>query len=163
VTSGSKGSARCRGRDRSGRDARLRLARRGLRVDQRDESFSTDCAAHSYGQVQQFFREHPCTALFRAIYEVGDRRGNGVLVAVAWVDMPDEAQAAAYQRLVDRQGTGNIVELSKQRRRYRNVHFTGRYYASLRDRITVVNGQAEPLSGAAASATLAEAVAREVG
>jgi hypothetical protein len=64
-SSGSKGSARSRGRDRAGQDVVRRLERRGLRVDRRGESFSTDCAAHSYGHVQQFFEDHPCDALFR--------------------------------------------------------------------------------------------------
>jgi hypothetical protein len=74
-SSGSKGSARSRGRDRAGQDVVRRLERRGLRVDRRGESFSTDCAAHSYGQVQQFLQEHPCSALFRALYEVRDPGG----------------------------------------------------------------------------------------
>jgi len=70
ASSGSKGSARSRGRDRSGQDVLRRLERRGLRADWRGESFSTDCAAHSYGQVQQYFQDHPSDALFRALYEV---------------------------------------------------------------------------------------------
>ena len=34
-------------------------------------------------------------------------------VAVAWVDMPDESSARAFQRLVDRHGTGNVTELNR--------------------------------------------------
>ena len=47
--------------------------------------------------------------------------------------MPDAAGAAALKSLVDRPGTGNITELSKEQRRYRSVRFTGQHYASLQD------------------------------
>jgi hypothetical protein len=117
------------------------LEQRGLRVHQQRTSFSTDCAGHSYGEVQQFFREHPCSALFRALYEIRDGKAGVVLVAVAWVDMPD----AAYQRLVDRPGTGNITELSREQPRYRKVNFARQHYASTRNDVTVINAQAEPI------------------
>lgn len=162
ASSGNKGNARSRGRDQTGQDVVRRLERRGLRVDQRGESFSTDCAAHSYGQVQQFFQEHPCNALFRALYEVRGAGGARVLVAAAWVDMPDAAGAAALKSLVDRPGTGNITELSKEQRRYRSVRFTGQHYASLQDGATVINAQAEPLGDTATAASLAQTAAREI-
>ena len=134
------------------------------RLERRGESFSTDCAAHSYGKVRQFFQEHPCSALFRALYEVRGPGGARVLVAMAWVDMPDAAQAAALKSLVDRPGTGNITELSKEQRRYRSVRFTGQHqhYASLQDGATVINAQAEPLGDTATAVSLAQAVAREI-
>jgi hypothetical protein len=44
--------------------------------------------------------------LYRALFEVRDRRGGLALVAVAWVDMPDVAQAVEFKQLVDRSGTG---------------------------------------------------------
>ena len=56
-----------------------------------------------------------------------------MLVAVAWVDMPDEAGAIKLKRLLDRPGTGNITELSQERRRYRNVRFDGEHDASRRE------------------------------
>ncbi|GEL20383.1 hypothetical protein [Pseudonocardia asaccharolytica] len=136
----------------------LRLERQGLRVKQHLTSDAGGCAAHSYGRVRGFFREHPCTALFRALFEVRDKRGNVVLVAVAWVDMPDAAQAREFQRLVDRHGTGNIVELSRERGRYQNVRFTGDHYASVRDDTTVVNAQAQTVGRAPAARALAEQV-----
>lgn len=55
---------------------------------------------------QRWFRQHPCLALYRALFEVRDRRGGLALVAVAWVDMPDVAQAVEFKQLVDRSGTG---------------------------------------------------------
>ncbi len=155
--SGSKGSARDRDPLRTVR----RLEQRGWRVEQRGTSFEQDCAAYAYGQVQQFFREHPCSAVFRALFEVQDQRRNRVLVAVAWVDMPDESQAAAFQRLVDIHGTGNITELSQEQRRYRSVRFTGEHYASTRNGVTVINAQAEPLGRTASAAALAKAAVTE--
>jgi hypothetical protein len=158
---GSKASGRARDRDPL-RTVR-RLEQRGLRVEQRGTAFDQDCAAHAYGQVQQFFEEHPCSALFRALFEVRDRQQNRVLIAVAWVDMPDETQAAAFQRLVDRHGTGNVTELSQGQRRYRNVRFTGEHYASASNETTVVNAQAEPLVRTAAAAALADVAVAEAG
>ena len=68
-----------------------------------------------------------------------------MLVAVAWVDMPDEAGAIKLKRLLDRPGTGNITELSRERRRYRNLRFDGEHYASRREGATVLDAQAEPV------------------
>jgi hypothetical protein len=100
--------------------------------------------------------------LFRALYEVRGPGGARVLVAVAWVDMPDAAGAAALKSLVDRPGTGNITELSKEQRRYRGVRFTGEHYTSLQDGATVINAQAEPLGDTATAVSLTQVVADEI-
>lgn len=153
----SKSNVKARDRD-TGRLV-LRLQRQGLRAEQRFSSDDGDCAAHSYGQVQGFFRAHPCDALFRTLFEVRDQSGNVALVAVAWVDMPDAAQARAFKLLVDRGGTGNITELSRERGRYRNERFTGDYYHSTRDDTTVVNAQAQPVGRTKTTIALAKLVA----
>ena len=132
-------------RDRNSRAVVRRLEQSGFRIRTRLEVADTDCAAHSYGEVQRWFRAHPCQALYRALFEVGDRRGALALVAVAWVDMPDVAQAVEFKQLVDRSGTGNITELSRERGRYRDVRFDGEHYASRREDITVVNAQVQPI------------------
>ena len=98
--------------------------------------------SHSYGEVQDFFRTHPCAALFRALLEVRDGRSNVALVAIAWVDMPDADQAQQLQSLMDEFGTGNITELSRENGGQR---FSGQYYRSAREDTTVVNVQAEPV------------------
>jgi hypothetical protein len=108
--------------------------------------------AHSYGQAQIFFRAHPCTALFRALLEVRDGRSYVALVAVAWVDMPSTEDARRLQQLVDRDGTGNVTELSRERGGQR---FSGDYYRSARDDTTFVNVQAEPVGRARAAVELA--------
>ncbi len=66
-------------------------------------------------------------------------------MAVAWVEVPDVAQAVEFQQLVDRSGTGNITELSRERGRYRNIRFDGERYASRREDSTVVNAQVQPV------------------
>lgn len=132
----------------------LRVQRQGYRVTSRTSLDGADCAGHSYGTVRTFFRDRPCAGLARAVFEVRDRRRNVVLVAVSWVVMPDEAGAAAYRRLVDVDGTGNVTELSRERGRYRGVRFTGQPYASRRDDTSVVNVQAEPVGRSPGRAVL---------
>ncbi|HEX5811500.1 MAG TPA: hypothetical protein VFY38_05340 [Pseudonocardia sp.] len=143
---------RARARDRSTLRTIQRLESRGLRVTQRDVDADDDCAGNSYGQVQDFFQQSPCTALYRGLFEVRSVKAT-VLVAVAWVDMPDETSARQYQQLVDRHGTGNITELSTQ------VPWTGEHYVSTRDGVTVVNAQAEPVGGTAEAINLAQLAA----
>lgn len=112
--------------------------------------------------MQEFLRERPCVALRRAQFEVRLPAGDIVLVAVSWVEMPDEGGARDLHRLVDGDGTGNVTELSRERGRYRAVRYTGDVYASERDGTVVVNAQAEPVarraSGLALTALVNEAV-----
>jgi hypothetical protein len=150
-------------RDRSSRSVVQRLERRGLRIRTRLELGDDDCAAHSYGDVQSWFRSNPCAALYRSIFEVRDQRGGLVLVAVAWVDMPSEAQAVELQRLLDKSGTGNVVELNREGGRYRDVRFTGQHYVSRREGTTVINAQAEPVDYGAQVADLTDVVRSAVG
>ena len=126
--------------------ARARLVARGVRVDAQATDDAADCAAHSYGEVRDFFRQRPCVALHRAAFQVRDDRGDVVLIAVSWVEMPDEAGARAFKTLVDVHGTGNATELSRERGRYRSVRFTGDAYASRRDGTVVANAQAQPVA-----------------
>ena len=107
---------------------------------------ASDCVAHSYGQVQQFFREHRCATLHRAQFEVRDSKGDVALVPVAWVEMPDEAAARSLKQLLDGGGTGNVTELSREQGRYRTVRYTGDVYTSRRDGTVVVNAQAQPVA-----------------
>lgn len=147
-------SARGKARDRSTVQTAARLVRQGLRVQEREVDASTDCAAHSYGQVQDFFLTHPCATMFRALLEVRDNGSAVALVAVAWVDMPDADQARQLQQLIDGNGTGNVTELSRERGRQR---FSGEYYRrSVREDSTVINVQAEPVGRTRAAITLAQ-------
>jgi hypothetical protein len=157
--SGSQSSgARVRARARSTARVVQRLQGRGLRVTERDVDADDDCATHSYGEVQEFFIQQPCTALYRGLFEV---RGGGAtaVVAVAWVDMPDAEQSREFQQLVDRHGTGNVTELTKEGARPAPARWTGEHYVSARDEATVVNAQAEPVGRTARAVRLAELAA----
>jgi hypothetical protein len=56
--------------------------------------------------------------------------------------MPDAQEAQQLQRLMDRFGTGNITELSRENGGER---FNRQYYRSAREDTTVINVQAEPI------------------
>ncbi|GHF76457.1 hypothetical protein FHX82_002566 [Amycolatopsis bartoniae] len=71
---------------------------------------STDCAAKSTDDVKRWFGEHPCLRLSRALFTTTANGGN-VLVSVALVTMPDQAQAQQLKALADRDGTGNVNDL----------------------------------------------------
>jgi len=78
-------------------------------------------------------RDNPSIALHRAVFELGDPKGDAAIVAVSWVEMPTEAGARALKQL-DRCGTGNVTDLSRERGKYRTVRYTGNAYASRLDR-----------------------------
>lgn len=118
----------------------------GLQVVQMSSTTDDDCAAHSYGEVSDYFAEHPCQGLERAWYEVSDDQDHRAVLSVAWVRMPDDQGAADLQEVVDRPGTGNVTELSTQDGPYQDVGYGGRYYRSGRDGDTFYSVQAEPLA-----------------
>jgi hypothetical protein len=123
-----------------------RLARKGLHGSGQLEHDGATCAEHAYGQVKAFFERKPCTDLYRAQLELKDRQGDTVLVAISWVEMPDESSARAYKTLVDAPGTGNVTELSRESGRYRTIRYTGLRYHSNSHGTTVSNVQAEPVA-----------------
>ena len=116
----------------------------------------TDCAAHSYGKVQDFFKSSPCDLLSRAVIELRDKRRNVILIAVSRVAMPDAAQARTYKALVDRSGTGNVTELSRETGPYQRIRFTGDFYTSSIEGVIVRNTQLQPAIGRPAQRVLDE-------
>lgn len=160
ASSGARGPTRVG--NQSSQAVEARLVRQGIRVTGRLTEDGASCAEHAYGQVEDFLRRRPCTGLHRAVLELRDRNGDVVLLAVSWVEMPDEASARAYQDLVDTHGSGNVTELSRERGRYRTVRYTGYPYASSRDGVVVVNAQAQPVGrgtgGLALTSIVTEAV-----
>jgi hypothetical protein len=126
------------------RRAAAALVAKGYRVDLEERS-ETDCAAHSYGQVEQFFQLHPCKWVARAYLAVRNSTQGLVLVAISWVDMPDAVTAASYKHLVDGSGTGNVTELSRDIGPYRNIAYSGEFYASGMIGTSVWNAQAQPV------------------
>lgn len=125
--------------------AQARIVGQGVRLTATVTDDSADCVSNSYGQIQDFFRGTPCAALHRAHFELRDQDGDAAVVAVSWVEMPDESSARALEQLLDTSGTGNVTELSRERGRYGTVRYTGEAYASRRDGAVVVNAQAEPV------------------
>jgi hypothetical protein len=138
---------------------RQQLEDQGLTVAQMSGTSDEDCAAHSYGEVRNYFSDHPCRGLERAWYEVRDDEDNRAILSVAWVEMPDPDAANDLQRLVDRPGTGNVTELSKEDGPYQDVRYSGWYYRSGRDGDTFHSVQAEPLADSQGSRDLARQAA----
>ncbi|WP_214407770.1 hypothetical protein [Pseudonocardia lacus] len=131
-----------------------RLERLAERVDRLTTAVEDDCAAHATGQVREFFRQHPCEALFRALFEI--REGDTVVrVAIAAVDMPDADLARQYQDVIDGEGTGTVRPL-RRTGRGDDTGFDGTAYESARDDSTVVIAQAEPVGRAPRAVELAE-------
>ena len=131
------------------------LQDQGLSVAQMSTASDDDCAAHSYGEVRNHFSDHPCESLERAWYEICDDEDNSAVLSVAWVEMPDSAAAGDLQGVVDRPGTGNVTELSKEDGPYQDVRYSGWYYKSGRDGDTFHSVQAEPLADNEGSRDLA--------
>jgi hypothetical protein len=123
-----------------------RLENDGLHVQRSAADSAEDCAAHSYGEVRTWFQNHPCTRVDRAWYEVRDDQDNKAVLSVAWVEMPDADSAGELQTLVDRPGTGNATELSKDEGPYQGTSYSGWYYRSSRDGDTFSSVQAEPVA-----------------
>ncbi|GHE88004.1 hypothetical protein GCM10017786_19850 [Amycolatopsis deserti] len=71
---------------------------------------ATDCAANSYSQVKQFFTQHPCQRLSRALYTTASGASRA-LVSVAVVAMSTPEEAQQLKKLADTDGTGNVNDL----------------------------------------------------
>lgn len=113
--------------------------------------FDKSCAANSYGQVRQFFLSNSCKWLARASLTLRASGQVVALVAIAWVDMPKAAQANRYKHLVDAPGTGNITELTRVEGPYKNVRYSGMFYASGLFRSAVWNAEVQPINQLPAS------------
>ena len=140
-----------------------RLEAQGLHIEQSSSDSDDDCAAHSYGQVAGHFADHPCAGLERAWYVVGDEAGNTAIVSVARVEMPDADSATELEALVDRPGTGNVTELSREDGPHGNVRYSGWYYRSDRDGDVFTSVQAEPLQSTDGSRDVARRASGTVG
>ncbi len=74
----------------------------------------TDCAAHSFGKTQQFFQQHPCQQLLRAVYSTTLPDGLQAMTSVAVVRMADEASAGQLRALTNGDQTGNVADLIRE-------------------------------------------------
>ena len=75
------------------------------------------CIGHAYGDTADFFANHDCTGLSRALYstEIG---GEAVVVSVSRVRLADAATARNLRALTDANGSGNVSDLLREGVRY---------------------------------------------
>lgn len=128
------------------RGTERRLAGRGLHEIVRAQSDSSSCSADARGQVREFLETHGCRAVYRVVAEV--REGDAAaLVSIAWVDMENVADAAALKSLVDRPGTGDIVQLPSpgegQAVTFADQPYTSRQKGTL---VTIVEAEPEAVT-----------------
>jgi len=71
---------------------------------------ASDCAANSYGDIQGWFRAHPCQSLSRALF-ITEAAGKRALVSVARVTMPAPEVAQQFKAITDTDNTGNVNDL----------------------------------------------------
>jgi hypothetical protein len=73
-----------------------------------------DCVGKSYGETKAFFQENPCQSLVRALYTT-EAGGAKALVSVVLVGMPDSTKAQSLKALTERDGTGNVTDLVRDK------------------------------------------------
>jgi hypothetical protein len=89
----------------------------GVQFVQKDAVRDASCAQHSFGDVQASFAQQPCTGLTRVTFDT-QVSGRRAAVAVSIVDMPDEPGAAKLREVLNTVGTGGIVDLVAEGRRW---------------------------------------------
>ncbi|MER6666223.1 hypothetical protein ABT256_16910 [Amycolatopsis japonica] len=113
------------------------------------------CGPHSYGEVQRFFLRHPCVDLDRMLVTVDDGTGNTIDVSVAWVKMPKASEASDLKRLIDKDGTGNVLLVGEVPPGSR---FTGENYDSRLAKKVLVVAESAPAGGRPSETALETAV-----
>jgi hypothetical protein len=71
---------------------------------------ATDCASHSYGDVQSWLTRHTCVGLDRSLYLTGSD-SRPVAVALATVTFRDPPTATAFGTEANTPGSGGIADL----------------------------------------------------
>jgi hypothetical protein len=101
------------------RTATVSVQGRNYVIDVWAEVKNATCADHAYGQVATFLTAHPCGGMTRQLATTFVN-GKGVGFAVSAVDIPgSDAQhlydnAAAFDKLVEADGTGNVDDLMRE-------------------------------------------------
>lgn len=75
---------------------------------------TADCVPHSYGEIHDWFDDHPCEQLDRGLYTTTDEDGNRALVSVSVVTMPTHDEASELYDMAFDDGTGNISDLARE-------------------------------------------------
>lgn len=107
----------------------------------REEGFQ-GCADVSTRKIKEYFRQHQCEHLTRALYTATLPDGQQVLTSLATVRMPDAASAAQLNSLVSADDTGNIMDLVSAGRdlpgNFPKLSNDLGYFSSQQDRLVVV-------------------------
>lgn len=82
----------------------------GVRFSPKGSTEGTDCAAHSYGDVQAWLTDHPCATVTRSVYQTGSG-GQVAAVAIAAVRFPAEVDAKSFGAVAGTPGSGGITDL----------------------------------------------------
>jgi hypothetical protein len=122
--------------------ATTRLRRMGGHPIKLDARSDKNCSDYSDGDLQRFFRAHPCISLYRTLIEYTE--GNYVIrFLIATIEMPDYDTAIDLHALLSREGGGNITPLSSNSGKYRNVPFISGTSTTALHGTAVVNTQTE--------------------
>lgn len=121
--------------------------RMGLRRLRQEVRRDLSCVAQSYGEVQQYFLQHPCKKLQQRLFPVADGRGNVIAVSVMWVRMPSRTTASGLKRVEDEYGTGDVIPVGTQGLGFGGFRFTGKHYDSDQDGTLLTIAEAEPVGG----------------
>lgn len=73
------------------------------------------CPEHAYGQIKAFFQTTPCQQLTRALYTTTADDGRRVYTNVSVVRMRTADDAAKLLELTDKDGTGNVNDLVREK------------------------------------------------
>jgi hypothetical protein len=125
-----------------------RILRSGYHYKYLVLSIDSNCVAHSYGKVQEFFRSNPCKWLARA-YVVLEKKGSEgeMLVDFIWVEMPTSAQAEECQHLMGTPGSGSVTELAvEDGSPYKDTYLPIDYYTTGIVGTAVWNVQLQPFA-----------------
>ncbi|MDL4770757.1 hypothetical protein [Actinomadura xylanilytica] len=79
--------------------------------------------------MHEYFRSNPCKYLARAYMQIGEGGQNLALAALSWVEMPNVDLASNLNHLVD-VDVGNIIELSRETKKFEKIIYDERTYIS---------------------------------
>jgi hypothetical protein len=77
-------------------------------------NIDADCAKHAYDDIQKFLQDNPCERLTRQLFVTEDE-GRTVYASVSVVTMPSEDKAAELRDLTDKNGTGNVSDVVRDK------------------------------------------------
>ncbi|XVV00069.1 hypothetical protein ACQPW3_21675 [Actinosynnema sp. CA-248983] len=149
----SSGSQSMSARNSEGRkdarrgDSDAAWRRFGMRERRRSPMRQAECVTSSFGQVQEYFLKHRCTAMDQILIAVEDDAGNTALISVVWTSFGTTRDADRFKRLMDKHGTGDIRPLPAGILALPPTTFHGHNYGSDQDRSTVTTAEAEAATG----------------